>query len=160
MFLGKERMHPFVHLSIVFWLYTALQCQSTMSSNSLVFHTYGGISSSLAAFLFSKKSDLGLTKNYRGITFTPIAAKIYNALQRNRIEPKIEKIIRKNQNGFRGNRSTISQILTIRRILEGVRTKKPRDNNGVWLHTQREDGANTTRLWPTQRSRRSHNNAI
>ena len=70
-------------------------------------------------FPFPKKGDLGLVKNYRGIT-----AKIYNALLRNRIEPKIDNILRKNQNGFRRNRSTTSQILTIRRILEGVRTKK------------------------------------
>ena len=41
-----------------------------------------------------------------------------------RIEPKIDNILRKNQNGFRRNRSTISQILTIRRILEGVQAKK------------------------------------
>ena len=45
-------MHPFVHLSIVFWLYMALQCQSSMSLNSLVSHTSGGISSSPAAYLF------------------------------------------------------------------------------------------------------------
>ena len=45
-------MHPFIHLSIGFWLYTALQCRSSMSSNCLVFHTSGGILSSLAAFLF------------------------------------------------------------------------------------------------------------
>ena len=32
-------------------------------------------------------------------------------------------MLRKNQNGFRRNRSTTSQILTIRRILEGVRAK-------------------------------------
>ena len=64
---------------------------------------------------FPKKGDLGLAKNYR--------AKIYNALLRNRIEPKIDIILRKNQNGFRRNRSTTSQILTIRRILEGVRAK-------------------------------------
>ena len=51
-FLGKGSMHPFVHLSIGFWLYTALQCRSSMSSNCLVFHTSGGISSSPAAFLF------------------------------------------------------------------------------------------------------------
>ena len=141
-----------------------------MSSNCLVFHTSGGISSSPAAFLFliflrtesssscvngpslmsnclliilvigscvifggfpskfskccfPKKGDLGLAKNYRGITLTSIAAKIYNALLRNRIEPKIDNILRKNQNGFRRNRSTTSQILTIRRILEGVRAK-------------------------------------
>ena len=46
-----------------------------------------------------------------------------NALLRNRIEPKIDNILRKNQNGFCRNRSTTSQILTIRRILEGVRAK-------------------------------------
>ena len=39
-------MHPFIHLSIGFWLYTVLQCRSSMSSNCLVFHTSGGISSS------------------------------------------------------------------------------------------------------------------
>ena len=51
--------------------------------------------------LFPKKGDLGLAKNYRDITLTYIAAKIYNALLRNRIEPKIDYILRKNQNGFR-----------------------------------------------------------
>ena len=51
-FLVKGRMHPFVHLSIVFWLYTALQCRSSMSSNCLDFHASWDISSSPAAFLF------------------------------------------------------------------------------------------------------------
>ena len=50
-FLGKGWMHPFVHLSIVFWLYMVLQCRSRMSSNSQVFYTSGGISLSPAAFL-------------------------------------------------------------------------------------------------------------
>ena len=72
---------------------------------------------------FPKKDDLGFAKNYRGITLTSIAAKIYNALQCNCIEPKIDNILRKNQNGFRRNRSMTSQILTIHRILEGVRAK-------------------------------------
>ena len=69
---------------------------------------------------FPKKGYFGLAKNYRGITLTSIAVKIYKALLRNRIEPKID-ILRKKQNGFRRNRSTTSQLLTIRRILEGVR---------------------------------------
>ena len=72
---------------------------------------------------FPKKGDLRLAKNYRGIALTSIAAKIYNPLLRNRIEPEIDNILRKNQNGFRRNRSTTSQILTIGRILEGVRAK-------------------------------------
>ena len=42
-----------------------------------------------------------------------------NALLRNRIEPKIDNILRKNQNSFRRNRSTTSQILTICRNLGG-----------------------------------------
>ena len=73
--------------------------------------------------LFPKRGDLELAKNYRGIILTPIASKIYNALLRNNIKPKIDNILRKNQNGPRRNRSTTSQILTIRRILEGVRAK-------------------------------------
>ena len=52
-----------------------------------------------------------------------MAAKIYNALQRNCIYPKIDNILRNKQNGFRRNRSMISQILTIRIIFESVRAK-------------------------------------
>ena len=54
-----------------------------------------------------KKGDLGLAKNYPGITLTSIAAKIYNALLRNCIEPKIDNILRKNENVFQRNRSTM-----------------------------------------------------
>ena len=53
--------------------------------------------------LFSKKGDLRIAKNYRGITLTFIAAKIYNTLLHNHKESKIEKILRTNQNGFRRN---------------------------------------------------------
>ena len=67
--------------------------------------------------------DLWLAGIYRSIILTSIVTKIYNALLRNRIEPKVDNILRKNQNGFRRNRSTTSQILSIRRILEGVRAK-------------------------------------
>ena len=72
---------------------------------------------------FSKKGNLGIAKNNRVINLTSIVAKMYNALLRNYIEPKIEKILRKNQNGLRRNRSTTSQILTIYRILKGVCAK-------------------------------------
>ena len=72
---------------------------------------------------FPKKRDLWSAKSYQGIILTSIAAKIYNALLRNRIEPVIDNILRNNQNGFRRKRSMTSQILTIRRILEGVRAK-------------------------------------
>ena len=72
---------------------------------------------------FPKKGDLGLASNYRGITLTSIAAKIYNSMLLNRIQPEVDKVLRKNQNGFRKNRSTVGQILTVRRLIEGVRAK-------------------------------------
>ena len=52
-----------------------------------------------------------------------LAAKIYNALRRNRIEPKIKNILRMNQNGFQRNRSITSKNVTIHWILEGVHAK-------------------------------------
>ena len=70
---------------------------------------------------FLKKRDLRIAKNYWSITLTCIAAKIYNALLLNRIESEIDKILRKNQNGFWRNQPT-SHILKICQIL-GVCTK-------------------------------------
>ena len=68
-----------------------------------------------------KKGDLTSASNYRGITLIPIAAKIYNKLLLNRLVPAIDPLLRSNQNGFRRGRSTISQILSIRRIIEEMR---------------------------------------
>ena len=65
---------------------------------------------------FPKNGNFGNAKNYRDITLTSIAVKIYNALLRKLIEPEIEKF-------FRINRFITSQILTIRRILDGVCAK-------------------------------------
>ena len=67
---------------------------------------------------FPKKGNRSPTKNYRGITLTSIAAKIFNLMILNRIRPEIDPILCKNQNGFMKNRSTSEHILTIRRILE------------------------------------------
>ena len=71
---------------------------------------------------FQKKRSWETT-NYRGITLTSIAAKIYNSMLLNRLRPHIDPILRRNQNGFRQNRSTNGQILTVRRIIEGVKDK-------------------------------------
>ena len=68
-----------------------------------------------------KKGDLTLATNYRGISLLPIAAKIYNKLLLNRIRPHVDPLLRNNQNGFRSGRSTLSQILALRRILEEAR---------------------------------------
>ena len=72
---------------------------------------------------FPKKGDLGRASNYRGISLTCISTKIYNKLLLYRIRPHIEPLLRNNQNGFRPNRGTIAQILTLRRIIEGIKVK-------------------------------------
>ena len=74
--------------------------------------------------LFPKKGDLSKTSNYRGITLTSIAAKIYNAVLLNGIQPEMVKILRRNQNRFRKGRLTIGQILTVKRIIEGVKARQ------------------------------------
>ena len=70
-----------------------------------------------------KKGDLSIPSNYRGITLTSIGAKLFNRMVLNRIRPFVDPILRWNQNGFRQQRSTISQILALRRIIEGMKTK-------------------------------------
>ena len=39
---------------------------------------------------FPKKGDLSQTNNYRGISLIPIAAKIYNTMLLNRIQPEVD----------------------------------------------------------------------
>ena len=70
-----------------------------------------------------KKGDLGITSNYCRITVSPAGAKVYNRMILNRIHPHLDPKQRINQNGFRPGRSTVVQILTLRRILEGVKYK-------------------------------------
>ena len=67
-----------------------------------------------------KSGNLQLMTNYRGITLMSIAAKVYNKLLFNRIVHVIDQILRKNQAGFRKERSCIQQIHILRRIMEGA----------------------------------------
>ena len=44
---------------------------------------------------FPKKGNLSITNNYRGITLTSIAAKIFNMIVINRIRPGVDLKLRK-----------------------------------------------------------------
>ena len=68
-----------------------------------------------------KKGDLTITDNYRVISLTQVASKIYNCCLLNRVRPVIDKVLRPNQNGFRKGRSTTSHILALRRIVEELK---------------------------------------
>ena len=52
-----------------------------------------------------------------------IAAKVYNKMLLHRIQPHIDPILSWTQAGFRKSRSTLSNILALRRIIEGIRLK-------------------------------------
>ena len=67
-----------------------------------------------------KSGDLPNTNNCRGISLICIIAKVYNCLILNRTRSSGTKL-RYNQNGFWSKRTTVAQILTLRRIIEGVK---------------------------------------
>ena len=69
-----------------------------------------------------KSGDLSITDNYRGIALSSVAAKLVNRMLLNRIRPKIDPLLRPNQNGFRPGRSTTAHILALRRLIEGVKS--------------------------------------
>lgn len=62
-----------------------------------------------------------LMSNYRGISLMSIAAKVFNRVLLNRIRKPVDKILRKNQAGFRTSRNCIQQINILRRIMEGAK---------------------------------------
>lgn len=71
-----------------------------------------------------KKGDLQLMTNYRGISLMSIAAKVYNRILLNRIRDPIDKLLRKNQAGFRPRRSCTQQIHILRRIMDDAHSNK------------------------------------
>ena len=68
----------------------------------------------------TKKGNLRECTNWRGITLLPVISKIFGRVLISRIKKGVDNILRKEQAGFRENRSTIDQIFTLRNILEQV----------------------------------------
>ena len=68
-----------------------------------------------------KTENISEPDNYRGISLTCIIANIFNRLILNRLRGVIDPYLRPNQNGFRAGRSTVGQILALRRIIEEVK---------------------------------------
>ena len=62
---------------------------------------------------FPKKGDIGNTSNYRCITLTAVAFKVYNKMLHNRIRQHLDTLLRKNQNRSKTERSTTTQILAL-----------------------------------------------
>ena len=72
---------------------------------------------------FPKKGDRGSASNYRYITLMAVGTKICNRMLLDRIRPLIDLVLRNNQNSFRKGWSTVAQILTLRGLVEGIKSK-------------------------------------
>ena len=70
-----------------------------------------------------KADDLSKPDNYRGISLTCNVAKLFNRMILDRIRTAIDPHLRIAQNGFRPKRTTVGQILALRRLIEGVKEK-------------------------------------
>ena len=66
---------------------------------------------------------LSMKNNCCGISLTSVAAKVYNKLILNHVQPLLDSKLQKNHNGFGEKRSTVTQILTIRQS-EGAKQKQ------------------------------------
>ena len=67
-----------------------------------------------------KKGDIRECTNWRGISMLPVIGKIFGRVLISRIKKSVDNILKKEQAGFRENRSTIDQIFALRNILEQV----------------------------------------
>ncbi len=68
-----------------------------------------------------KSGDLSLGSNDCGISLSSVVSKDFNKMILNHIRMKLDQHLRKNQNIFRPERTTVSQIFALRRLIEGVK---------------------------------------
>ena len=73
--------------------------------------------------IFPRKRDNGKTISYWVFTLRSIVAKFYNYMPLSGLRTHTDPIMGRRQNGFRQNRLTSGQILSIRRIKEGAKAK-------------------------------------
>jgi hypothetical protein len=65
-----------------------------------------------------KKPGSTRKEDHRGISLMCCAAKLFNKVLLKRVQPVIDPYLRREQNGFRPNRGTVTHILTLRRVIE------------------------------------------
>ena len=68
-----------------------------------------------------KSGDLTRPDNYRGISLISLVMKLYNRMILNRLRPVLDPLLRIAQNGFRQKRTTVGQVVALRRLLEGAK---------------------------------------
>ena len=73
-----------------------------------------------------KKGNLSECGNWRGITLSPIALKIFCRVLLNRMEVVLDSVLREEQAGFRKGRGCTDQIFVVRHLMQQANEMKPR----------------------------------
>ena len=73
-----------------------------------------------------KKGDRSQCGNYRGISLLSVVGKVFAGILLQRLKRIADKVYPQSQSGYRGNRSTIDGIFTLRQLME--KTKEQRQN--------------------------------
>ena len=71
--------------------------------------------------------------------YNPFSSNLFKPLLLHRSYPHIDLILCRNQNGFRKDRSTLTQIRALRRIIEELRVIKAKDASNSWFAIQTEE---------------------
>ena len=64
--------------------------------------------------MFKNKGSKLDCANYRGISLISVPSKVFLRILLNRVKPVMEEMLREEQAGFRGGRSTVEQLFTLR----------------------------------------------
>ena len=67
-----------------------------------------------------KRGDLKECKNWRGVTLLLVVSKVMGRVIIERIQNGVDHVLRKEQAGFRKDKSTIDQLFILRNIIEQV----------------------------------------
>ena len=100
-------------------------------------------------FPFPKECDLRITKNYRAITLTFVAAKVYNVLLLNFLNLKLRRFLGEIRIGFGEINPQHHRFWQSMESLKKFVQKCiiQRFLQDIWFHTQRENEANTFCMW-------------
>lgn len=100
-----------------------------------------------------KKGDLGICSNYRTLSLINHMCKVYLLIILERLKTAVEPYMAEEQAGFRSDRSTVQQILTLRLIEEKITRKKERQVMSCFIDfTKAFDSIRQDVIWAVLKS--------
>lgn len=102
---------------------------------------------SIISILFKGKGDKSDCNNYRGLSLTCTAGKIFGKIMSNRLRKFIDKFIPESQSAFRINRGTSDMIFSLRQLQEKC-TEQNKEMHMIFIDIAKAyDSINRNLLW-------------